>query len=329
MLTRRRHLVPCLSLWIASGSFLVAACGSAPVPMVAKSGTSFALAIGGEGDVTEHIGYGSDFVGLNDQRGKLVFTLSDETSTYELGTRLVTRTVPDPASRAGLDGLWGVPLGGFVRMHQVLAVVDIPCEVLSGHYDISAFNRVQVGPDTFETLATSALTENELRHIHVERDEDCVEAFTELAGSQYGIGSDVFSDEVLEGITATLPLPKLLVRLPVFGNGVGPPAAATIELSYPVEKATIEGVFVDDIAGHRIFADYELEPPDRLRIHYVNPHPESQLVLAVVFQQRDPHWEHVVDPSDFTWHAATSSFYTLDGEPVSVPWNYDPIGPIR
>jgi hypothetical protein len=293
----------------------LAGCGSAPVPLVARAGTTFGMAIGGD---NEKIAFGTaDRV--DPQRGALIFELLDADTNALVTTlpaRLVTRVAADPASDAGFDPQFQV--GDFTPwlFEQAVALVDIPSTVPGDLYKI----KIRRAQNTTGTPAIdNSPADSTLWTLEILPASAGDQDFTPFSATYAGIPPFAATPELVSRI---VPNPKLVIALPANG---GPVKAATMEIVFP-GRATIKGAIQEDGVGDQAILTHEILPGNRVKVHFVNAGPLWVTQIALVFSLSDTVYAPLAK-TDFTYVSGT--FWDENGVPVTPLANYQPFSEIR
>lgn len=292
-------------------ALLCAACGAAPLPLVARAGTTVGIAVGGDLLEGQRLAFGaSAYAALGipeDPRGRLVFELDTSAVTgskLRLEPRVVTRVVPDPATGAAIDpDAHLLPLAGAA---QVLALVDLPADAPAGTFELRILRvdrdgRALPGPSyrqQLEVLPNPGGVErfNPFRAFHP-------------AGSL---------DLEAEGLAAGLyPWPKLVLPLvPADGARVH---AAHLVVAYPADRIeSILRVYDDRRTDHGAIVQWRDDGGGdptlgRVSVDWAAPEPGAFQALAVVFHPRES-FAGSLTPADF--QVVESAFYDAEGRPT-------------
>lgn len=198
-------------------------------------------------------------------------------------------------------------------MTQVLAIVDLPADLPAGEWPLR-FHRVDAGG---QPLSPELPFEHSITILEstggVEDFNPLRAFFTDLGGSQESLDMEAGGE-----ITSLYPWPKLTI---LFSGQTPPPAAAHVEMTYPVSRIqSILTVYNDVDPAHDSIVQWQDDGSGTLTLDVVNPR-QLRLVLAVVFQ---PEAGEVLDPAtDFALLA--SSTYDIDGNPGSATVQLDSI----
>jgi hypothetical protein len=293
----------------------LAGCASAPVPLVARAGTTFGMAIGGD---IEKIAYGTaDRV--DPQRGALIFELLDadtQALVTTLPARLVTRVAADPASDAAFDPQFEVE--GFTPwlFEQSVALVDIPSTVPGDTYKIKIRRAQNI---TGTPAIDNSPAESTLWTLEILPATGGDQDFTPFSATYAGIPAFAATPALVSRI---VPNPKLVISLP---QADGPITAATMEIVFPA-RATIKGAIQEDGVGDRAILTHEVLPGNRVKVHFVNAGPLWITQIALVFSLPDTTYAPVAK-TDFTYVSGT--FWDENGAPVTPLANYEPFFEIR
>jgi hypothetical protein len=304
-------------LLVGLAALALPGCSGPPVPMRAVAGTTFALAIGPDepnaGGGT--VGYGTVLF-PDPQRGVLGVEFAQGGVVEALvPVKLVTRLMPDPASRAGLTGSIETPspFGSFGLLGQVAAVIDLPHTLPEGPYDLT------IRRYTDATL--TALIDQGPYESAQWKDDLYVEAgdgsphHTPFSGG-WGIANYALGASHVQQI---VPYPQLLLSLP---SGT---AAATLDIGFPDAKIDIEGAYFYRLTGHSALVEVQAVDTDTIRLHVVDPGAQDHW-LALVFENVQGGYAPVLE-TEFTYEAG--AFYDADGAPIDPGSGYDPIAEIR
>lgn len=343
-MSRKRAVLPLAGLAMA----VALGCGSQPVPLAARAGSSFAFALSGEAGAGDgfingmedfDIGYASTDGSATDvQRGEVEFYLVDASSNTEiLETQLISRALPDRASDLGITN--GAAATANVGIGQVLAVVFIPDTVQAGDYTLKARkiipgdpNPVELGISrAFEVLPSAGLPGPEFER-------------TPAVG-YVGSGSAIDTSSEL---ALTYPHPKILINLP--GDGVEGttqypyPSAATILIDLPDDgqqtKVTVKDVFEEQHLGQESIVTW-LSVFGVVRINFLSRESNANtpvIQLALAFKPKSNYTR--IEPQDVdanwqvlsTFAGAETAYYDSDGNEIDYSGAANPVttlGPIR
>ena len=170
-----------LSLLVLFAVSVMVACSSQPVPLAAKAGTTFSMALSEIPNLS--VGFESMIWTADDQRGKLIAKLVNGPGPdTDLVTRYITRTRPDPATSNLVKGP-SVFFAFVWAPEQLIALFDIPCEVVAGHYGIEFRIERPVSATEPDDIIPYAEGTNPLSHLEVEAGDGCgAEQFTDFLG---------------------------------------------------------------------------------------------------------------------------------------------------
>lgn len=294
-------------------TLLAAACTSEPVPLSAQAGSTLLVALGDEAIVGGSVGYASPYRGFDDQRGELRLELvGNEGSGLEpvvLHTRYVTRVHADPASHASI-----FPHLFDWRLALVLALVDIPPDTPPGTYEIRYARRRRVDATTYEDLTPVVPPAGTLLsvlppEIDLAGPDGAPRTFAGTENPAIGYAGSAWFD-LTDELGRYVPYPKLVVG---FHPAWDLPAAAHLEIRYPLEKIRIEGVIEEDHPSRGSVVRWsDSRSEGRLRIDVVDPD-RSVRGISVVFRLLDFPSKGRAELGDF--EVTSSMFYGLDGAP--------------
>ncbi len=283
---------------------VTSACSYEPIPLSAAPGSTIALPLhaevvldlqgnpaGYEGEIYRQHGQ------FDDQRGELVFTLSNGTDAFEMTTRMVTRLQPDPASRAGIENdASGHSVLQFVGISQVMAVLDVPAAATPGLYEIQVTRRRRDPAGGYETLPGEIGYPGQLQVLDVPPEPP---TSGEIAGDS-------------SPVARLYPHPKLVFELPTAPL----PSAARIELSYP-EGITPLTAFEEQHLGRGSIVRWNDDALNRtVTIHLVDPD-ATVSQLAVAFELPAGPLDAAELPSASDFAVLTESYYDGDGAPLA------------
>ena len=245
------------------------ACGSQTVPLIAKAGTTFSIAID-EDHRSEHgVGFASLIWTEGDQRGNLIAKLHGGPGPdTDLVTRYITRAAPDlSSSRLVLDKNESSGALGLSLPQQAIGLFDIPCTVVAGQYSIEF--RVERPGEAPDLLAEANTV---LSQITIENDGQCENRPTQFLGSRLGfVGVPTEA-----GLAELVPMPTVIFKLPHAANPDGSlirptfrPSSAEVVVSYPAEKMQVKGVIAKSHWDADAMVFHQLESPNRVRIQYM------------------------------------------------------------
>lgn len=260
----------------------LAGCSARPLPLSVQAGASVAIALAGEASLGEAVGYGGDLLTTlgrhDDQRGSLVFVLRPVSggAEREVSPRLVTRTLPDPASEVALRNAVSAQMPG-MGIAQVLAVVDVPADVPAGEYDVSLRRRRRTDAGGVEELPAPVYGQR-------------LTVLPALVGASAGAPTPstthagLYASDVSLQLADLVPLPKVVLALPSAPR----PHAARVVLSYPAARIRPRGVFEEQHFGRgSIVAWRDDAAAGRVTIDFMDPQAEVR-ALALVFEPRQP-----------------------------------------
>ena len=311
---------------------LLGACTARPIPTSVQAGSTFVFPIAGD-DSALIIGYDSVDLGYQDfQFGRTLFVLMSGgqevvlTGTdpvwggdlHPLTTRWITRAYPDRASPAGIANQ---PI--FSRSGQVIAVIDVHPDTPAGPYTWKV--RTELRPEIQAAIIAGTITvdpntSGELFRFFAQSGQDHMETFLgEFNVLPATVGTATGETTPSEGVWSTLnfdlqqdmkdliPYPKAVFG---FGQTFGP-AAAFLQLGYPVGKIAIKEVFEQDSLGQGSMIRW-VDDAGSLEIHLVDPD-QKVTAIAVAFELVDAETTGPAVPSDFSVNG--EAYYNLNGTP--------------
>lgn len=257
-------------------------CSARPLPLSVQAGATVAFALAGETSLGESTGYGGDLLAArgrhDDQRGRLFFVLRPVSggAERELSTRLVTRTLPDPASEVALRNAVDPHYPG-VGLAQILALVDVPADVPPAEYDVSVRRRRRTDAGGLEELPAPVYGQR-LTVLPA-----TVGAFSG-APTPSTTHAGVFASDVEAQLADLVPLPKVVLTLPASPA----PHAARLVLSYPTSRIRPRAVFEEQHFGRGSIVAWRDDPVlGRITVDFVDPQ-ASVSALALVFEPKQP-----------------------------------------
>ncbi len=307
-------LVACLAL---------AACEARPIPMQVLPNSTFVLplqarAFGNEISVSQ---------GVQDrQRGNLIVAICPAANPYcmpaaspspppcpaphgyYLRTRYVTRVMPHPGSKAGIDGRLDFPAYGndWGLVGQDLAMLDVPSEVCPGTYKLSLRTRpVGSPPSSPDEVSYAAGVDIVVL--------DAPPAVSNPSTANPFGSLDVPIDSDLADL---VPNPEVPLNLVQMGWTSTYPAAAEIDIDYPTERVEILSAYQGQHLGIHSLVSWRDDPGiGRVTISVVDPK-RCTNDIRLVYRLRDG--EDPVDPLvDFTTSQGNQRLYDLNGSPLS------------
>ena len=304
-------------LWfVFVGAPISLGCAGRPMPTWAVAGTTLGLPVSSASEPVPNLGYGTGTF-ADRQRGALGVEFFQGTVFRDrVPLRFITRTMPDPASPAGLAGGITTPFGfQSAQIYQAIALIDIPATTLpAGDYtlklrrykdaNLNAADLVDEGPADYPIWAVKILAGDGQTH------------YTPF--QTWGGSSPFTLDDAI--VSETIPLPKLGLWLPV-GT-----AAATLQIHFPDAKIDVRGALVSQKVGQSSHVVYELVDPDSVRIHYMNPAADAS-ALELVFETTSSSYDDRAFESEFA--VEIEEYYDQDGFPLNPPAGFVRIGKIR
>lgn len=256
-------------------------CGARPLPLSVQAGASVGIALSGEAAAGEAAGYGGNLLAslgrFDDQRGELVFVLRDLATAeeHELGTRIVTRAFPDPASEIGINNRVDAAYPG-IGISQILAIVDVPASVPPGTYDVLVRRQRRTDGGGSESLPAIVYGQR-------------LTVLPASVGSAVGTPTPAsayagaFGLDVSRQLASLVPLPKVVLSLPD-----APPHAAHLVIRYPKEKITPRAVFEEQHLGRGSIVAWSDDPETgRVVVDFVDP-AASVKALSFAFEPKAP-----------------------------------------
>jgi hypothetical protein len=322
------------------------ACGTQPVPLAAVEGTTIMVAIPrgfptGYGRArVENLPMGSAPLLEDYQRGEMTFSLTEIDGTMVVET-LYVRYI----ARVGASPLAGVALADSPDYvyGQALAFVDLPQGLVSDGVNSKEF-LIKVGrkrrdqSGNWESLPTPTTISGHAWYGWADTPNgisvrvfngDGVDRFTQRTGWDnvlYGLMSESIAGE----LNQLVPLPYFALMVPPPGQGA-PPAAWEVELSYPAQKVTIQGVtprtanpgaaMVSWVANEPVNTGCAAQDAT-LRIQVVDPSRFAEGVWVAYSLDDFTNCGRVVD-TDFTVVSASQRAYDLNGAPIAFSFQKD------